>query len=471
MAAYGVTCIRISMLLVDTHTHLDMPEYEGDLPEVLERARTQGVEHLLVAGTDLASSRKAVSLANTHHGLYASVGVHPHAASAITEADWEGIKGLVRSPKVVAVGETGLDYHYQFSPRETQQALFRRHIEMALEANLPLIIHNREATPDCLRILKEYSNRSPRGVFHCFSGSKETARECLELGFYVSFAGPVTFPNAHRLREVAKSIPVERLLLETDCPYLAPQPQRGKRNEPAYLRYLLPVLAQLYNLTEEDIARTTTFNAFQLFGMGTNHQEGRISYTIRNSLYLNITNRCPNTCSFCPRLEKPYVKGHYLGLKEEPTLEEILGVVSNNIEKYDEVVFCGYGEPTERLEILKKVAEVLKEKGARRIRLNTNGLGDLVNERPICPELAGLIDSIYISLNSPSEEEYRALCSPGFGDKAYPALLAFTRRAKDCIPEVTLSVVDVPGLDVEACRQIAGELGVRFRVRRYNDLG
>src|SRR3990167_5289477 len=288
------------MLLVDTHTHLDMAEYEGDLPEVLERAQAQGVGYLLVVGTDLASSGKVLGLVQTYQGLYASIGVHPHGASAVTEADWGEIKGLVRSPGVVAVGETGLDYHYQFSPREPQQALFRRHIEMALEAHLPLIIHNREATPDCLGILREYRSRSPRGV--------------------------------------VKSVPVERLLLETDCPYLSPQPQRGKRNEPAYLRYLLPILSQLYNLAEEDIARITTFNAFQLFGMGTNHQEGKVAYTIRNSLYLNITGRCPNTCSFCPRLERPYVKGHYLGLNEEPTLEEVLTAAGNNIERYDEEI-------------------------------------------------------------------------------------------------------------------------------------
>jgi len=459
------------MLLVDTHTHLDMAEYEGDLPEVLERAQAQGVGYLLVVGTDLASSGKVLGLVQTYQGLYASIGVHPNGASSVTEADWGEIKGLVRSPGVVAVGETGLDYHYQYSPRETQQALFRRHIEMALEARLPLIIHNREATPDCLGILREYRSRSPKGVFHCFSGSKETARECLEMGFYLSFAGPVTFPNAHHLREVVKSVPVERLLLETDCPYLSPQPRRGKRNEPSYLRYLLPVLSQLYNLTGEDIARITTFNAFQLFGMGTNHQEGKIAYTIRNSLYLNITGRCPNTCNFCPRLERPYVKGHYLGLKEEPTLEEVLTAVGNNIERYDEVVFCGYGEPTERLDVLKGVAKVLKEKGSKKIRLNTNGQGDLINKRPVCPELAGLVDSIFISLNSPTEEGYRELCSPSFGDRAYPSLLAFTRQARDFIPEVTLSVVDVPGLDVEACRQIARELGVKFRVRGYNDLG
>jgi TatD DNase family protein len=448
-----------------------MPEYEGDLPEVLQRARSQGVGYLVVAGTDLVSTKKAISLAQGHQELYASVGVHPHEASSVTEEVWEEMKGLVRSAKVVAVGESGLDYHYEYSPRETQQSLFRRHIELALETHLPLIVHNREATPDCLRLLKEYYSRSPRGVFHCFSGSKETARECLELGFYLSFAGPVTFPNAHRLREVVRSVPVERLLLETDCPYLTPQPHRGKRNEPSYLRYMLPILAELYNLTEEDLARITTFNAFQLFGMGSNHQEGKIAYVIRNSLYLNLTNRCSNLCSFCPRLERPYVKGHYLGLKREPSTEEVLMAVGNHLEQYDEVVFCGYGEPTERLETLKEVARSLKKRGARKVRLNTNGQGDLINERPICPELAGLVDSVFISLNTPDEEGYKELCSPALGGRAYQAMLSFTRQAKDFIPEVTLSVVDVPGLDVEACRRIARELGVNFRVRRYNDLG
>jgi TatD DNase family protein len=431
----------------------------------------------------LTSSKKAVSLAKTHKGLYASVGVHPHGASDTTDKAWEELKVLLRSPGIVAVGETGLDYHYNFSPKETQQTVFRRHIELALEANLPIIVHNREATADCLGILKEYfppqasdvssaeTADSPRGVFHCFSGSKEAARECIQTGFYISIAGPVTFPNAYRLREVVKTIPVERLLIETDCPYLAPQPQRGKRNEPAYIRYLLPVLAQLYNLTEEDIARITTFNALQLFGLGANSQEGKIAYTIRNSLYLNITNRCSNICSFCPRLEKPYVKGHYLGLKNEPGVEEVLHAVGNHIERYDEVVFCGYGEPTERLDVLKGVARALKQRGVRKIRLNTNGHGDLINGRPICQELAGLVDSVYISLNTPSVEEYKELCSPSFGDSAYTALIEFTKQAKVFIPEVTLSVVDVPRLDMEACKKIADGLGVKFRVRRYNDLG
>lgn len=457
-------------MLVDTHAHLDFPEYEQDLLEVIERAKAEGVEYILVVGTDLPSSKRALALSQLYQGLFASLGIHPHEASHVSEGDWQELKGLAREPKVVAVGETGLDYHYNYSTTEDQKALFRRHIELALESNLPLIIHNREATQDCISILREYATSPLKGVFHCFSGSTETVKEVVNLGFYISFAGPVTFPNAHRLREVVKSVPVERLLIETDSPFLAPQPKRGKRNEPSYIKYLVPVLAQLYGLSEEDISRITSLNAFRLLGLGTNHQKGKVAYAIRNSLYLNITNRCSNSCTFCPRESLPYVKGHYLGLEEEPTPQEIMEGLGD-VTRYDEVVFCGYGEPTERLEVVKTVARYLRNNGVRRIRLNTNGQGDLINRRSVSEELRGLIDSVCISLNSQNNQGYKLLCSPSHGDRAYQALLSFTQRAREVFPEVTMTVVDIPGVDIEACRQIASNLGVGFRVRRYNDLG
>ncbi len=466
-------------MLVDTHAHINFPDYNKDLKEVISRAVAEGVEYLVEVGTDVPSSKRVLKLAQEFPLIYASVGIHPHGATPSTEKDWQEIKALARGHKVVAIGETGLDYHYNYSTKEDQQRLFERHIELALELDLPLIIHNREATEDCLDILKKFSGRPLKGTFHCFSGSKETAKECLGMGLYISFAGPVTFPNANRLREVVKTVPVERLLLETDSPFLSPQPRRGRRNEPAYLRYVLPTFAQLYGLSEDDIARITTFNAIGLFGLGNGqkNQNGRIAYKIRNSLYLNITNRCPNSCSFCPREDSPYVKGHYLGLDPDPDKEPSAREVIDSIEDmgdvggYDEVVFCGYGEPTERLGVIKTVAKFLREKGAKKIRLNTNGQGDLINGRPISRELDGLIDSIYISLNSANSEEYKALCSPKYGDSAHSAILNFARTAGETFPEVTLSVVGVPGLDTEACRQIARKLGVGFRIRSYNNLG
>ncbi|MFQ5956743.1 MAG: TatD family hydrolase [Candidatus Brocadiales bacterium] len=462
-------------MLVDTHTHLNFPDYKKDSKEVINRAVSEGVERLIEVGTDVQSSKRALDLAQEYPLIYASVGIHPHDATSSTEKDWQEIKALAQGPKVVAIGETGLDYHYNYSTKEDQWHLFERHLELALELDLPVIIHNREATEDCLNILRKFSGRPLKGTFHCFSGSKETAKECISMGFYISFAGTVTFPNAHRLREVVKSVPVERLLLETDSPFLAPQPRRGKRNEPAYLRYVLPVFARLYGLSEDDIARITTFNALGLFGLGARDkkQNGKIAYKIRNSLYLNITNCCPNSCSFCPREDSPYVKGHYLGLDEEPSSQEIINTIEKmeDVKRYDEVVFCGYGEPTERLDVIETVAKYLREKGAKKIRLNTNGQGDLLNSRSTSKVLEGLIDSVCISLNSANSEDYKKLCSPKYGNRTYSALLNFARTAREKFPEVTLSVVDVPGLDTEACKQIACELGVGFRIRGHNDLG
>ncbi len=463
-------------MLIDTHVHLNFQDYNKDLKEVVNRAVAEGVEYLIEVGTDVPSSKRALELALLYTPIYASVGIHPTDASSSTEKDWQEIKALAREQKVVAIGETGLDYHHKRSTKEDQQRLFKKHVELALELDLPVIIHNREATEDCLKILRKFPGRPLKGAFHCFSGSKETVEECLHMGFYISFAGPVTFPNANRLREVVRSVPAERLLLETDSPFLTPQPRRGKRNEPAYLRYIVPVFAQLYGLSEDDIARITTFNATRLFGIGNDkNQNGKIAYRIRNSLYLNITDRCPNSCSFCPREDDPYVKGHYLGLEpdKEPSSEEVVSAIENmeDVMVYDEVVFCGYGEPTERLDVIKAIAKYLREKGAKKIRLNTNGQGDLINNRPISRELDGLIDAVCISLNSADSEEYKALCSPKYGDRAHSALLEFARTASKIFPDVTLSVVDVPGLDTKACERIARELGVNFRIRGYNNLG
>ena len=226
-----------------------------------------------------------------------------------------------------------------------------------------------------------------------------------ELGLYISFAGPITFSNADKLREVAKSVPIERLLFETDSPFLSPQPKRGERNEPSYLSFIIPVLADIYGLSVNDIKRITTFNAYKLFGIGEHEHEGKIAYTIRNSLYINLTNRCSNACSFCMRETYPIVKGHHLGLKREPTADEVLKAIGDP-SGYDEVVFCGYGEPTERLDVLITVARYLKSKG-KRIRLDTNGHGDLINGRSIISELKGLIDTICISLNAETAENMK----------------------------------------------------------------
>jgi len=454
--------------IIDTHAHLNFPDYGEDFDDVLMRAQEAGVEYIINVGVDVESSKISIELANHHKQIYASVGIHPNEASNVSEEDVSQLGFLAKQNKVVAIGETGLDYYRDRSKKDHQKRLFLQHIELALREKLPVIVHNRDASEDCLEVLRPYKDKV-KGVIHCFSGSEENAKEFLDLGFHISFAGPVTFPKATTLREVVKAVPVEKLLLETDCPFLSPQPKRGKRNEPSYLKHTIPVFAELHKLSIEDIKRITTLNAKNLFGIGITKAKGEIAYVIRNSLYLNITNRCPNKCVFCSRETSPYVKGHYLGLEKEPTTEELIKAIGDP-SGYDEVVFCGFGEPTERLDVLKSVAGYLKENGAV-VRLDTNGLGDLINGMPICEELKGLIDTICISLNTNIEEEYQKLCNSSFDGKAYPSLISFIKSAKEYIPDVLISIVSVPGVDIESCRKIAEELGVRFRVREYDNVG
>ncbi|GAX59849.1 deoxyribonuclease [Candidatus Scalindua japonica] len=455
-------------MIIDTHAHLDFPDFKDDIDVVIKRAEEVGVEYIINVGTSVGTSVKSLELAKNYDHIYASVGIHPNAASNVSTDDWLRLEALAVEDKVVAIGETGLDYYRDRSKKEDQQRLFLKHIELAERHHLPVIIHNREASEDCLEIVRQYSGRV-NGVIHCFAGSKDDAKEFLEHGFYISFAGPITFPKAENLREALKAVPVEKLLLETDCPFLAPQPKRGKRNEPSYLQCTIPVLAELYKLSEEDIKRITSLNAMTLFGIGHSEAEPEIAYVIRNSLYLNITSRCPNKCIFCSRETAPYVKGHYLGTDNEPTVDALKDAIGDP-SGYEEVVFCGFGESTERLDVLKEIAGYLKEKGSK-VRLDTNGLGDLINGRSICEELNGLIDTICISLNTNIEEEYQKLCHSEYDGQAYPALISFIKKARDHIPDVMVSIVGMPGIDVEACRKIAEDLGVRFRVREYNNVG
>ena len=305
---------------------------------------------------------------------------------------------------------------------------------------------------------------------HCFTGNWFEAKAYLDLGFYISFAGPITYPYADKLRKVVKSIPTNRLLIETDCPYLAPQQMRGKRNEPAYVRHVAEKVAEVKGLTVEDIERVIRLNVHNLFGIGDVNEIGRVTYKIRNSLYLNITNRCTNECYFCARTTDPWVQGYNLRLEDEPLSEDILKEIGDP-KRYDEVVFCGYGEPTLRLNIIEEVSKKVKEMGGK-IRLNTNGHGNLINKRNILPELKGLVDTISVSIDAEDSEKYNKICHPVFKNGTYEAVKEFIMEAKKYISEVIATIVDVPEVDEEKCKEIAEkELGVKFRERRYNVVG
>ncbi|TYP00119.1 TatD DNase family protein [Geothermobacter ehrlichii] len=455
--------------LIDTHAHLDSGQFRDDLNEVLQRASDNGIQHIITIGCDLESSRINCRLAENNSRLSAAVGIHPHDAASLDDAAIATLRQLAAKPGVVAIGEIGLDYYRDRSPRDSQRRAFRRQLRLARELGLPVIVHDRDAHEDVIAILEEEDAGSIGGVMHCFSGDQALARACIDLGFYISFAGPVTYPKNEALREVARMVPTEHLLIETDCPYLSPQPCRGRRNEPAHMRMTAETIAEVKGLSLEDIARITSVNAHRLFGIGQVDQKARIAYAIRNSLYLNITNRCTNACRFCAKFRDFQVKGHQLRLDREPTFDEVVAAIGDPTA-YDEVVFCGYGEPLLRLDLVREVACWLKERGVK-VRINTDGQANLVHGRNILPELAGLVDAISVSLNAADAATYQQWCQSRFGEKAFAAVQEFLRQAAACIPEVTATAVTLPGIDIDACRALARQLGVTFRQREYNEVG
>ncbi|MEG0259033.1 MAG: TatD family hydrolase [Lysinibacillus sp.] len=254
-------------MFIDTHVHLNAEQYEDDLQEVIERAIQAKVETMVVIGFDRKTIEIAMELVEAYDFIYGVIGWHPVDAIDCTEADLKWIEELAAHPKIVGIGETGLDYYWDKSPKEVQQQVFRKQIHLAQKLDLPIIIHNRDATGDVVQILREENAASVGGVMHCFSGSVETAQECIAMNFMISLGGPVTFKNARLPKEVAKEIPLEHLMIETDAPYLAPHPHRGKRNEPAFVPLVAEEIARLKEMPIEEVARITTRNAKIFFGI------------------------------------------------------------------------------------------------------------------------------------------------------------------------------------------------------------
>ena len=254
-------------MLIDSHSHLDFKDFDSDRPEVISRAKANGVDLIINVGASMEGSIRSIELAKENEGLYASCGIHPHEADSVKDGDITSFKRLLDEKKIVAVGEIGLDYYKNISSKGNQKKLFIRLLEEARYRKLPLIIHNRDADKDTLSILKDTMPFPVKGVMHCFSGDEKFLKDCLEIGLLISFTCNLTFKNADRLREVARKVPMERLLLETDAPFLAPQIFRGKRNEPSYVKYLAEEISKIKGVSFEEVARLTTNNAKRLFGL------------------------------------------------------------------------------------------------------------------------------------------------------------------------------------------------------------
>ena len=253
-------------MLVDSHCHLDFPEFEGELDDVIARADDAGVGYMLTICTRITKFDSILVLAKRFDNMWCSVGVHPHNAGDEPEITAEHLIRMAKDPKVVGFGETGLDFYYDNSPRDKQERSFRVHITAAREAGLPVIVHTRDADADMARVLEDEHRNGPfPGLIHCFSAGHKLAERVLEIGFYISFSGIVTFNKADELRETAKQVPMERILVETDSPYLAPMPMRGKRNEPAFITFTAARIAEIKGLSCAEVAAQTTDNFFHLF--------------------------------------------------------------------------------------------------------------------------------------------------------------------------------------------------------------
>lgn len=253
-------------MLIDSHAHLEMPEFDHDRDEVVRRAKAAGVEAIVTVGTNLRDCRKALTIAARYDAVYAALGVHPHDVKAIDEKTYDALRKLVGRPKVVAYGEIGLDFFRNRSPRDVQIRCFGEQLELADEFDLPVIVHDRDAHMETVKMLAAWKGKK-RGIVHCFSGDAAIAKKCLDMGFYISIPGSVTYPKAEKIIEVVRKVPLERLLVETDAPYLTPQQHRGQRNEPAYVVHAARKIAEIKGTTFDLVAAATTQNARDIFNL------------------------------------------------------------------------------------------------------------------------------------------------------------------------------------------------------------
>lgn len=452
-------------MYIDTHSHLFLPNFENDLDEVIGRAKENNIDYIIIPATDIATSKQAIQLAEKYDLIYAAVGVHPHDTMDWNSSRLKDIEELTKHEKVVAIGEIGLDYYYDFSPKEKQIEAFKAQLDLAVKLKLPVIIHNRESDEDMMKIISSYCGNDLRAQFHCFNSSLEDALEYIKMNHIISFTGNITFKKSDELRNILAGISLDKILLETDSPFMTPEPYRGKRNEPANVKLIAEKIAEVHKIKIEDVARITSFNAFKFFGI---NKKSKISYTylLGKNLYINITNRCNADCFFCKRRGDALLQGYNLKMTkdEEPPAEVYIQEIGDP-NQFDEIVFCGYGEPTIRWDVVKKVAKYVKANGGR-TRLNTNGHGSFINKRDITPEFMGLIDIVSISINTVDPRQYAKIMK--LDTRFFNEMVAFAKSVKQYVEKLVMTVVSIDEVEIEKARTIVEEkFGAEFRVRQY----
>lgn len=452
-------------MFIDTHAHLFYDNFDGEVDQVIDRAKESGIDYIIVPATDIETARQVIALTEKYEMVYGAVGTHPHETKEWSSSLINEIENLTSHKKIVAIGEIGLDYYYDFSPKEKQIEAFKAQIDLALKLDLPIVVHNRDSDEDMMKIINSYCGSGLKAQFHCFNGSMENAVELMHMGYMISFTGNITFKKADQLREILKNIRIDQLLLETDSPFLTPEPNRGKRNEPSYVKYVAEKVAEVHGISLEDVGRITSYNAFRLFGVGSNIKTS-FTYEIGNALYINVTNRCNSHCSFCRRKTDPVLRGFNLGMErsEEPDADVYIKEIGDP-KQYEEIVFCGYGEPTIRWDVVKTIAKYVKDNGGS-TRINTNGHGSHINKRNIAPEFNNLMDVVSISINTFNPKQYAEIT--GLESRMFNEMVTFAKTVKGYVEKVVMTIVSIDEVNIEKTKKTVEEkIGVEFRTRPY----
>lgn len=447
----------------DTHCHLSYSGLEERSGEVVRRAAGAGVRGILTLGTDTASSARCLQLARELPGVHAAAGVHPNETPELdVDRCMREVARMALQPQTIAVGETGLDLHHRRAPLELQSAWLQRHAELAFGLNLPLVVHSRSAEAECLELLPE-SPRFPV-VMHCYTGPDGEAIRAAERGYWIGFAGPLTFKSNSRLRSLAARLPSDRIVVETDAPFLAPEPVRGGPSEPAMVVHTAKAAAEAMGLEGPRGMERLWSNSTALLGLE-EHARTDLLYVLGANLYVNLTGQCDNDCRFCVRKRSAGLGGYHLRhhgrVPEEDRLEKAMELVEPG--DFAEVVFCGYGEPTMRPELLRRLAASARTRGGR-TRLNTNGLAGGRLSSDALRRMLAPFDSVSVSLNASTPEQYARICRPS-RPGAWKRLMDFLSLLREMDADATLTAVAGSGADLRACAALAGRLGFPFRRR------
>jgi len=379
----------------------------------------------MVPGISLESSLKAAFLSETRAGVYAAAGIHPNEFDPDIPFDPADISEILLHPRVIAVGETGLDFYRDRVPGKLQIEVFKEHIRLAETFGFTLIVHSRNAEREVLDVLGDDSTVPV--IMHCFTGPSDIALEAADRGYYIGFAGPVTFTGNHRLRDLAGSLPQDSILIETDAPYLSPEPLRGSRNEPSNVRYIAEALSEIWDtdaMMTSGILMKNSLEALQLGGV----RRTDLVYLLYGNIYMNITGMCTNRCRFCIKERADGIGNYYLKHHREPLEERLESIIDSLSPRTEgELVFCGYGEPTMRPELLKKLARSASGRGFT-VRLNTNGTCLSWLSPSETASLLEPFDTVSVSLNASCRDEYNTVCRPA-DENAWDRLLEFIELA------------------------------------------